>query len=51
MLNWVLFCIIRFHIKENRVLLFPGGARPHPVSVTDPNTMRDAILTCARKPT
>jgi len=35
MLNWVLFCIIRFHIKENRVLLFPVGARPHPVSVTD----------------
>jgi len=37
--------------RKNRVLLFPGGARPHPVSVTDPNTMRDAILTCARKPT
>ena len=34
MLIWVLFCIVRcFHIKENLVVLFPGGARPHPVTV------------------
>jgi len=33
MLIWVLFCIMRFHIQENRVVLFPGGARPHPVTV------------------
>jgi len=33
MLIWVLFCVIRFHIKENRAVLFLGGARPHSVTI------------------
>jgi len=44
----VLFCIIRFHVKENRLVLFPEGARPHPVTVSNSTSTRTPDQTRVR---